>query len=177
MAARHPADAVARGFVYLPEERKQDGIFPLLSIAENMTLPSHRRFSGILGLRFNDMVREVEGFVRDVGVKIGTASDPITTLSGGNQQKVILARWLMKESRILFLDEPTRGIDVKAKSEIQRQLAELARRGLSIIYVSSELQEILDVSDRVLVIHEGRVKGIVDADGATQESLLGLAMS
>jgi ABC-type sugar transport system ATPase subunit len=174
---RHPADAIARGLVYVPEERKQDGIFPLLSIAENMTLPSYGRFSGLLGLRFQDMVREVERFVREVGIKIGDPRDLITTLSGGNQQKVILSRWLMRKSRILFLDEPTRGIDVKAKSEIQRQLAELASAGLSIIYVSSELQEILDIADRVLVIHEGLVKGIVPAEGATQEGLLQLAMS
>ena len=173
----HPADSITRGLVYLPEERKQDGIFPLLSIAENMTMPTHRRFSGILGLRFGEMVREVERFVRDTRIKIGDPRDAITTLSGGNQQKVIIARWLMRESRILFLDEPTRGIDVKAKAEIQKALLALAREGLSILYVSSELQEILDVADRVLVIHEGEVKGIVEADGATQESLLRLAMS
>jgi len=174
---RHPADAIERGLVYLPEERKQDGIFPLLSIAENMTLPSFRQFSGILGMRFNEMYREVERFVRDTRIKIGDPRDAITTLSGGNQQKVIIARWLMRRSRVLFLDEPTRGIDVKAKAEIQNELLTLARSGLSILYVSSELQEILDVADRVLVIHEGAVKGIVDAEGASQESLLRLAMS
>lgn len=174
---RHPADAIARGLVYVPEERKQDGIFPLLSIAENMTMPSHRHFSTVLGMRFNEMVREVERFVRDTRIKIGDARDPITTLSGGNQQKVIIARWLMRGSRVLFLDEPTRGIDVKAKAEIQKELLTLAEAGLSILYVSSELQEILDVADRVLVIHEGEVKGIVEAEGATQEHLLRIAMS
>jgi ribose transport system ATP-binding protein len=174
---RHPADAIARGLVYLPEERKQDGIFPLLSVAENIALPSHARFSTLLRMSFGEMAQEVERYIREVGIKLGSPEDPITTLSGGNQQKAILARWLMRGSRILFLDEPTRGIDVKAKSEVQKQLQDLAAAGLSIIYVSSELQEVLDVSHRILVIHEGRVKGIVDADGTTQESLLRLAMS
>jgi ABC-type sugar transport system ATPase subunit len=175
--ANHPADAISRGLVYLPEERKQEGIFPLLSIAENMTLPTMDRFRHVLGLRFNEMVREVETYVRKVGIKIGRPEDSITTLSGGNQQKVILARWLMKNSKVLILDEPTRGIDVKAKFEIQSFLRGLSAQGLSIIYISSELQEVLDVADRILVMHEGEAKGIRPASGATQESLLALAMS
>jgi ABC-type sugar transport system ATPase subunit len=173
----HPADAIARGLVYLPEERKHDGIFPLLSIAENMTLPSHARFSNVWRMNFAEMIQQVEAYVRQVGIKVGSPGDAITTLSGGNQQKVILARWLLRGSKILFLDEPTRGIDVKAKSEIQRQFQELAAAGLSIIYVSSELQEVIDVADRILVIHEGEVKGIVDAKDTTQEHVLHLAMS
>ncbi|WP_159718513.1 sugar ABC transporter ATP-binding protein [Geminicoccus flavidas] len=176
-SASHPADAIARGLVYLPEERKQEGIFPLLSIAENMAMPAMDRFRRLLGLRFNEMVGEVETYVRKVGIKIGEPGDVITTLSGGNQQKVILARWLMKHSKVLILDEPTRGIDVKAKFEIQSFLRGLARQGLSIIYISSELQEVLDVADRILVMHEGRAKGIRPAGEATQESLLALAMS
>ncbi|WP_027133902.1 sugar ABC transporter ATP-binding protein [Geminicoccus roseus] len=175
--AGHPADAIAKGLVYLPEERKQEGIFPLLSITENMAMPAMDRFRRVLGLRFNEMVQEVETYVRNVGIKIGRPEDAITTLSGGNQQKVILARWLMKNSRILILDEPTRGIDVKAKFEIQAFLRDLSGKGLSILYISSELQEVLDVADRILVMHEGQAKGIEPASAATQESLLALAMS
>lgn len=173
----HPADAIAAGLVYLPEERKQDGIFPLLSIAENMGIATMGKWSGLLGLRHSDLLREVERYIRRIPIKVGQASDPITSLSGGNQQKVILARWLLRESRILILDEPTRGIDVNAKLEIQALLRALAEEGLSIVYISSELQEVLDVSDRILVMHEGRVKGTEFADSATQESLLALAMS
>jgi ribose transport system ATP-binding protein len=173
----HPADAIARGLVYLPEERKQEGIFPLLSVTENMTISVMDRFRSVLGLRFNDMVREVEDYVRRIRIKVDSTSDPITSLSGGNQQKVILARWLLKNSRILILDEPTRGIDVNAKFEIQALLHRLADEGLSIIYISSELQEVLDVSNRILVMHEGEMKGIQRAQDATQESLLSLAMS
>jgi ABC-type sugar transport system ATPase subunit len=110
-------------------------------------------------------------------IKIGAPSDPVTSLSGGNQQKVILARWLMNGSRILILDEPTRGIDVHAKREIQTHLRHLADEGLSLIYISSELQEVLEVSDRILVMHEGEMKGIESAHDATQESLLRRAMS
>lgn len=172
----HPADAIALGLVYLPEERKQEGIFALLSIRENMGISVLERFRGLMGLRFNDMTREVEDYVRRLKIKIGNQDDPITSLSGGNQQKVIIGRWLMKKSRILILDEPTRGIDVNAKGEIQAVLHALAEQGLSIIYISSELQEVIDVSDRILVMHEGRIKGIVPAAGATQENLLALAM-
>ncbi|MDQ0323736.1 ABC-type sugar transport system ATPase subunit [Pararhizobium capsulatum DSM 1112] len=174
---RHPADAIAKGLVYLPEERKQEGIFALLSISENMTISVFDRFRGFFGLRFPDMLREVETFVDRLKIKIGRPEDAITTLSGGNQQKVIIARWLLKNSRVLILDEPTRGIDVNAKAEIQGVLRDLTGSGLSIIYISSELQEVIDVSDRIVVMHEGRIRGTVNAAEATQESLLAIAMS
>ncbi len=173
----HPADAIAKGLVYLPEERKQEGIFPLLSIAENMAIAAYDRFAGGYGLRFDQIRKAVSDSVQRLKIKIGTVSDAITSLSGGNQQKVIIGRWLLKESRLLILDEPTRGIDVGAKAEINQVLHQLTQAGLTIIYISSELQEILDVSDRVVVMHEGRLKGIVDASSATQEGLLALAMS
>ena len=172
----HPADAIAKGLVYLPEERKQEGIFALLSIRENMGMAVLDRFRGLLGLSFPKMVGEVQDYVHRLKIKIGSQDDPITSLSGGNQQKVIIGRWLMKRSRILILDEPTRGIDVNAKGEIQAVLHGLAREGLSIIYISSELQEVIDMSDRILVMHEGVNKGIVPAAGAKQEDLLALAM-
>jgi ribose transport system ATP-binding protein len=173
----HPADAISRGLVYLPEERKQEGIFELLSIRENMGLAVLERFRGLLGISFSQMVGEVQDYVQRLKIKIGSQDDPITSLSGGNQQKVIIGRWLMKKSRILILDEPTRGIDVNAKAEIQAVLHGLAREGLSIIYISSELQEVIDMSDRILVMHEGVNKGIVPAAGARQETLLAMAMS
>ena len=176
-AIRHPADAIRRGLVYLPEERKAEGIFPVLSINENAGIASFGRFGGWMGLNFGEMAREVAEQVRRIRIKIGSGADPITSLSGGNQQKVILARWLMRDARILILDEPTRGIDVGAKFEIQTVLRSLCDAGLSVIYVSSELAEVLEVSDRILVLHEGEVKGEQRADEATQESLLRMAMS
>jgi ABC-type sugar transport system ATPase subunit len=172
-----PADAIQRGLVYLPEERKQEGIFPLLSIAENLTIATLDRFRGPAWMDFRGMAATVDDYVDRLRIKIGSASDPITSLSGGNQQKVILGRWLAKNAKILILDEPTRGIDVAAKSEIQSVLDSLTAGGLSIVYISSELEEVLNVSDRILVMHEGRVKGTPRTEDMTQESLLRLAMS
>jgi ribose transport system ATP-binding protein len=176
-AVKGPADAIRAGLVYLPEERKRDGIFPLLSVAENITLPTLGRSMTVFGIAWKDIVARADGYIRSIPIKTSSPYQRIAQLSGGNQQKAILARWLMSSCRILILDEPTRGIDVKAKREIQLLLRDLAREGLSIIYISSELQEILDVSDRVLLMHEGRARGIVPVAGATQESLLALAMS
>jgi len=173
-----PLSMIRRGLVYLPEERKQEGIFPLLSIAENMAMPSIGRFRNLATMRSRDMMAEVDAFVARLRIKIGSARDPITSLSGGNQQKVIIGRWLMKNARILIMDEPTRGIDVNAKSEIQAELRRFTEReGLSIIFISSELEEVMAVSDRILVMHEGRVKATPRADEVSQETLLQMAMS
>lgn len=174
---RSPADAINLGLVYLPEERKQEGIFPLLSITENMAMPNLDRFRGLLHFRFADMQKEIQGYVERLKIKIGRQKDKITSLSGGNQQKVIIGRWLMKNSKILIMDEPTRGIDVNAKFEIQRELRRFTDNGLSIIFISSEIEEVIDVSDRVMVMHEGLVKGICKSGEASPEQLMQLAMS
>ncbi|MDZ7907737.1 MAG: sugar ABC transporter ATP-binding protein [Gemmobacter sp.] len=173
-----PLEAIRAGLIYLPEERKQEGIFPLLSIAENAALPSLGDFRGLLTLRNREMMAAVMEQLRLMKTKIGSPRDAITSLSGGNQQKVIIARWLMRDARVLIMDEPTRGIDVNAKYEIQAVLRRLTEeKGLSIILISSEMEEVLDVADRILVMHEGRSRGIVQARDETQESLLKLAMT
>lgn len=173
-----PYQAIKAGLIYLPEERKQEGIFPLLSIAENTALPTLDRFAGLLHLRNRDMMGEVVRLAAQMKAKFNSLKDPITSLSGGNQQKFIIARWLMRDAKILVMDEPTRGIDVNAKFEIQSVLRKLTEeRGLSIIVISSEMEELLDVADRILVMHEGRVKGLVDRKDATQEGLLQMAMA
>jgi ABC-type sugar transport system ATPase subunit len=175
---RSPREAIKAGLVYLPEERKQEGIFPLLSIAENAALPSLDRFGGLLHIRNREMMAEVDASIKRMKTKLHALRDPITSLSGGNQQKVIIARWLLREARILIMDEPTRGIDVNAKYEIQAELRRLTeQRGLSIILISSEMEEVLDVADRILVMHMGRAKGIRPASTETQDSLLQLAMN
>jgi len=172
-----PMQAIQAGLIYLPEERKQEGIFPLLSIAENTALPTLDRFTGLLYVRNREMMAEVERLAAQMKAKFGALDDPISSLSGGNQQKFIIARWLMRDAHVLILDEPTRGIDVNAKFEIQAVLRRLTEeRGLSIVVISSEMEELLDVADRILVMHEGAVKGIVDRKDATQEGLLKLAM-
>ena len=173
-----PLQAIQAGLIYLPEERKQEGIFPLLSIAENAALPSLDRFRGLLTLRSGDMFAAVGEQLALLKTKIGTARDLISTLSGGNQQKVIIARWLLRDAKVLIMDEPTRGIDVNAKYEIQAVLRRLTEeKGLSIILISSEMEEVLDVADRILVMHEGRSRGIVQAKNETQETLLKRAMT
>ncbi|VDC33629.1 sugar ABC transporter ATP-binding protein [Pseudogemmobacter humi] len=173
-----PLQAIQAGLIYLPEERKQEGIFPLLSIVENAAMPSMARFRGLLAMRNREMLAEVMDYIALLKTRIGSPRDAITTLSGGNQQKVIIARWLMRDAKVLIMDEPTRGIDVNAKFEIQAVLRRLTEeRGLSIILISSEMEEVLDVADRILVMHEGRARGIVDAAGESQESLLKLAMT
>jgi ribose transport system ATP-binding protein len=175
---RSPLDAIGAGLVYLPEERKAEGIFPLLSIAENTVIPSFDRFTGVLRMRNRQMLDEVGQLARQLKAKFSRLSDPISSLSGGNQQKFIIARWLMREARVLIMDEPTRGIDVNAKQEIQSVLRRLTEeRGLSVVLISSEMEELFDVADRILVMHEGRVKGVKDRAEATQEGLLELAMS
>ena len=171
-----PHQAIAAGLVYLPEERKHDGIFPDLSVAENIALPNLARVLGRLGIRWLDVFRASEDYVRGIPIKTSSAHQLISELSGGNQQKCIIARWMMSECRILMLDEPTRGIDVHAKREIQRLLRNLTLSGISVIYISSELKELIDVCDRIMLMHEGRVRGIVSADDATQESLLAIAI-
>lgn len=173
-----PLEAIKAGLIYLPEERKQEGIFPLLSIAENTAIPTLDRFSGLLHMRNREMMAEVDALAKQMKAKFNSLKDPITSLSGGNQQKFIIARWLMRDAHVLIMDEPTRGIDVNAKFEIQSVLRKLTEeRGLSIIVISSEMEELLDVADRILVMHEGKVKGVVDRQEASQESLLQMAMS
>jgi ribose transport system ATP-binding protein len=174
---RTPSTAIANGLVYLPEERKREGIFPLLSVTENICISALRRLLAFCGLRRTEMLKRGSDYIRRMAIRTQSLQTHIRNLSGGNQQKAILARWLLSKCRILILDEPTRGIDVNAKFEIQTLLRQLSQGGLSIIHISSELQEILEVSDRILVRHEGRTNGVVQASTATQETLLGLAMA
>ncbi|MCD8141472.1 MAG: sugar ABC transporter ATP-binding protein [Planctomycetaceae bacterium] len=171
----HPADAIRAGISYVPEERRNLGIFPQLGVMENMAMPALRAFSRLgLTLDRTRLRRAAAGAVRDVGVKTSGLDQCIATLSGGNQQKAIIARWILRPCRVLVLDEPTRGIDVNAKGEIYHLLRSLIRdRGMSVIVVSSELQELLDVADRIVVMHEGRVRGeVIPGSDTTQEDIL-----
>lgn len=171
----HPADAIAAGIAYVPEERRNLGIFPQLGVMENMAMPALHAFSRRgLTLSYRRLREAAARAVRDVGVKTSGLSQCIQDLSGGNQQKAIISRWLIRNCRVLILDEPTRGIDVNAKGEIYALLRALVcDKGMSVIVVSSELQELLDVTDRIVVMHEGRIRGEVVPDaGTTQEQIL-----
>jgi ribose transport system ATP-binding protein len=167
-----PADAIAAGMGFVTEDRKVEGIIPELSVAENMTLALLPRISR-RGLVSETRQREIaERFIRQLGIKCSGPGQKIRELSGGNQQKVLLARWLAMNPRLLILDEPTRGIDVGAKGEIQRLVRELADEGLAVLMISSELEEVVEGADRVFVLREGRTVAELKGDAITEESLL-----
>ncbi|MDX6559120.1 MAG: D-xylose transport system ATP-binding protein [Blastocatellia bacterium] len=170
-----PSDAIKQGIGFVTEDRKRYGLILDQTILKNMTLAGLRKLSG----RFvtNDDAEAVAGerSARDLHIKANSVFTIAGTLSGGNQQKVVLAKWLLTNPRVLFLDEPTRGIDVGAKQEIYAQINRLAESGLAIVLVSSELPEILGLSDRVIVLHEGRVTGEFTRSEATPEAVMSCA--
>ncbi len=172
---RTPREAKRAGFALLTEERRRDGIFGILSIKENTAVSSLKRYSRFFFLRDSEMRRDTDDMIKSMRVKTPSQKTKIRTLSGGNQQKVILGRWLLTEPEILLLDEPTRGIDVGAKYEIYELLENLRARGKSIIVVSSEMEELFGISDRILVMSGGRAAGIVNTAETDQEELMTLA--
>ncbi len=174
---RSPRDAVAAGFGFVPEDRKVQALVLPMTVRENLTLaihPSVTRWRAFLSRRKEAEV--TAEFVRALRIKLSGPEQVVNHLSGGNQQKVVIAKWLATHPRILVLDEPTRGIDVAAKAEVHRIIAELADRGVAILLISSELPEILALSDRVLVMHEGRAKAVLERSEASPESIMGAAL-
>ena len=170
-----PRDAVAAGIGYLSEDRKRYGLCLGLSVADNTVLASLDKFAAgsfVNDKKINEASRQ---YVEKVRTKTPTVATPVRSLSGGNQQKVVLSKWLLNDCDILIFDEPTRGIDVGAKSEIYKLMTQLAEEGKSIIMISSELPELLRMSDRVIVMCEGRKTGELDIAEATQEKIMTLA--
>ncbi|WP_428649544.1 sugar ABC transporter ATP-binding protein [Roseibium sp.] len=169
-------DSIAEGVVYLSEDRKGDGVFLDLPIAANVSALRLEQVANRLGLI--QRARE-DRQARDLGerlnLKCGSLSDPVSSLSGGNQQKVAIAKMLSVNPKLIFLDEPTRGVDVGAKAEIHRILRNLARSGVGIVVISSELPELIGVCDRVLVVREGHISGEVTGDRMTEENIMHLA--
>jgi inositol transport system ATP-binding protein len=170
-----PIDAIRRGIAYVPEDRKLLGLCVNRPIIENLSLASLEMFSrfGLLNMPY--MIKESEEISKKLQIKMASLQVAAQNLSGGNQQKVVLGKWLIRNLKVLILDEPTRGIDVGAKSEIHRLMSQFASEGMAIIMISSELPEILGMSDRVLVMHEGEVGGILSREDANQESIMNLA--
>jgi rhamnose transport system ATP-binding protein len=172
-----PSRAVSLGLAYVPEDRRRHGVVPEMSIAANTTLAALRDVSraGV----FLDVAHErrlAAQFVERFAVRTPSIDVPVRTLSGGNQQKVALARWLATRPRVLILDEPTQGVDIGAKAEIHRLIVDLAEQGLAILLISSELPEILGMCDRVIVMREGRLAGTLDRAEAAPERILTLAL-
>jgi L-arabinose transport system ATP-binding protein len=174
---RSPRDAIAAGIVLCPEDRKKEGIVPIRSVLENINLSARRRGAHAGGF-INDGWEEsnAQKWIAQLRIRTPSARQLIRNLSGGNQQKVILGRWLSEQIKVILFDEPTRGIDVGAKSEIYTIMQNLAREGVSVIMVSSELPEVMGVADRIVVMRQGGIAAVVNRADATEEKLLKLAL-
>jgi ribose transport system ATP-binding protein len=173
---RTPADAIANRVALVPEDRKRQGIFAVLTVRENMVLSALRKFSrnGILDLRSEK--RRAQELVSALRVATPDVEKRVLELSGGNQQKVVIAKWLNTDAEVFLFDEPTRGIDVGGKIEVYRLMGDLLARGAAIVMISSELPEILGMSDRILVMREGRICGEFARSDATEENILNCAL-
>jgi L-arabinose transport system ATP-binding protein len=171
-----PASALAAGICYTPEDRKRDGLVEMRSVRENLTLAALSDVSSGRVMRRKREQALAQGLVRDLAIKLPSLDHPVSALSGGNQQKVVLGRMLARRPRVLILDDPTRGIDVGAKAEIYRLIFRLADDGVSVIFMSSETAELIGVCDRIIVMREGRVAGEVARAEATEEVILSLAL-
>ena len=171
---RNPTEAIKNGFAFVTEERRSAGIFGILGIRDNTVISSLKKYRRGPFLSKRKMSEVTVEYIKRLKVKTPDENTKIRSLSGGNQQKVIFARWLLCEPTVLLLDEPTRGIDVGAKYEIYELIRKLARDGRGIILVSSEMPELIGLCDRIMVLSGGRLSGILDA-GASQEEIMSLA--
>jgi inositol transport system ATP-binding protein len=172
---RSPQDAIRHGIGLVPEDRKQQALFLSLAVRTNLSMAAHGKIS-----RFGIFIDEtaenalIEEFRKALNIRMASPDQLVANLSGGNQQKVVLARWLALRPRVLIVDEPTRGIDVGAKVEVHNLLFEMARSGIAIIAISSELPEVLAISDRIVTMREGRVTGEMMRAEASEEALMTL---
>lgn len=170
------ARAIELGIAYVPEDRRRHGVILDLAISANISLASLDRFSRAGAIDFRREQEVAADYTRRLGIKTPSIFAPVTSLSGGNQQKVALSRWLVTKPSVLILDEPTQGIDVGAKAEVHALMTELASQGVAILMISSELPEILGMSDRIAVMHGGSIVATLDRAEATQEKILALAL-
>lgn len=175
LAPRSPADAIRRGLALVPEDRKRHGLLLELSVRHNISLPILRALARFLLVDRNGERAQVLDFIENLRIKTPGDGVRIKNLSGGNQQKAVIAKWLATRSKVLIFDEPTRGIDVGAKQEIYRLMHRLAADGLGIIMISSEMPELLGMADRILVMRDGALVGQMDKSEATQQGILELA--
>jgi ABC-type sugar transport system ATPase subunit len=168
---RTPADAIRAGIALVPDDRKAKGLMLGASVRVNMVLASERQFV----IRGRQEAAAAQRMIGELSVRTRDAGTPVAELSGGNQQKVVLAKWLLTDVKVFLLDEPTRGIDVGAKAEIYALIRALARRGAAILFASSELEEVLRLADRILVMHRGRIAGELSRAQASDERIMKLA--
>ena len=172
---RRPADAIEAGIAYVTEDRKARGLFPMLGLDENIAVTHLSAFARAGVLSLGRRTAHVRGLVRDLDIRASSLQQPAGTLSGGNQQKTLVARYLVKPPQVLIVDEPTRGVDVGARAEIYRVLNALTARGLAVVMISSDLPEVLGMSDRIVVMREGRARGELTRQEATADRVMALA--
>ena len=170
---RSPRDGIDEGIAYLSEDRKKDGLAVKMTLAHNLTLANLDALCGPLGfIRFGEEARVAQDYVRRLDIRTPSIDKVTRYLSGGNQQKIIIGKWLFRDARIMFFDEPTRGIDVGAKYAIYEMMDQLAAQGIGVVLISSELPELLGMSDRILVFHEGRLTGDVETRATSQDQIM-----
>ena len=171
-----PAASIAAGLGFLTEDRKQQGLVLQLPVAENVTLTSLTDFShyGVLDLSLEQ--EKAASLVDTLHIRIASLDQEVADLSGGNQQKVVIARWLAARCKVLLFDEPTRGIDVGAKAEIYELIGRLVQQGVGVLLISSEMSELLGLADRIAVMHEGTLQGVLPRAEASQERIMELAL-
>ena len=170
-----PHDAIMHGIGFVTEDRKGQGLVAGMSIRENFSLTHLEAYAPFQFVRRAAEDERCRQYVRTLGVKTPSIEQKVINLSGGNQQKVVLAKWVAREPRVLIVDEPTRGIDIGAKAEVHALLGRLAAQGIAIIAISSDLQEVLAISDRILVVREGRLNGVFERGEASQERVMAAA--
>lgn len=177
VSIKSTVDAISHEIGFLPEDRKEQALILRMSVKRNITLPSLKKFRKGLFLQKNLESAATQKHIQTLGIRTPSEDQLVNNLSGGNQQKVVIAKWMEIQPKILILDEPTRGIDVKSKKEIHALMSELARQGVAIIMISSELPEVLGMADRIVVMHDGRITGEIQREDATQELVMKLAIS
>ena len=171
-----PQQAIKCGIGFLTEDRKSQGLVLALSVKDNVCLPSVNKFSRLGVVSSKEETRAAAAYVNELRIKTPSIQQRVVNLSGGNQQKVVLGKWLCSQAEIFIFDEPTRGIDVGSKAEIYELINQLTAKGVAVLMISSDLPEILGMSDRILVMHQGRINGEFAADEATQEKILRCAL-
>jgi ribose transport system ATP-binding protein len=177
VSIKSPRDGVRAGIALVPEDRKQEGVILPMSIRDNITMASLPEVSGFLGRLKRSKEKEIaKGLISRLSIKAPNASILVGQLSGGNQQKVVLAKWFNTDCRVIILDEPTRGVDVGAKFEIYTLINRLAKEGLGVIIISSELVELIGMCDRVIVMRGGRIQGSLLQPAITEENIMKLAV-
>jgi erythritol transport system ATP-binding protein len=172
LTGRRISERIRRGLVLVPEDRQRAGLVQTMSVSSNMTLASLRSFTTGFFLSELKERLNVKRIIKELSIKVFSPNQLITSLSGGNQQKVVVGKALLTEPRVLLLDEPTRGIDVGAKGDMFGIMSDLAAKGLGVLFVSSELMEVLAMSDRILVMAKGKITGDFSREEATEEALV-----